>query len=319
MIRYGLCCIFRKAPIRFRRTTARYLGTLQRRGQLDHLAALIRHNGEALMEALRYCRANGIGAFRINSQIWPLKTHPAVGYEFKDLPGYRQLVDLYKACGEYSRRHDLRTSFHPDQFVVLSSPHENVLRQSLAELAYQAEAAELVHADVINLHGGGAYNDKQKALQRLTTQLRRLPAPVRSRLTLENDDRVYTPRNLLPVCRAADVPLVYDVHHHRCLPDGGSEAETTEKALGTWRREPLFHLSSPLSGWQGGDCRPHHDFIDPCDFPREWVGLDLTVDVEAKAKETAVLKLMTDMAAGTSLDGRCPAKEERGGSRDVAP
>ena len=114
---------------------------------------------------------------------------------------------------------------------------------------------------------------------------------IRSLLTLENDDRVYTPADLLPVCRDTGLPLVYDVHHHRCLPDGMTVEKATTLALETWRREPLFHLSSPLGGWGGGDARKHHDYIDPGDFPECWRNLNITVEVEAKAKELAVLRL----------------------------
>ena len=116
---------------------------------------------------------------------------------------------------------------------------------------------------------------------------------IRSLLTLENDDRVYTPADLLPVCRDTGLPLVYDVHHHRCLPDGMTVEKATTLALETWRREPLFHLSSPLGGWGGGDARKHHDYIDPEDFPECWQNLNITVEVEAKAKakELAVLQL----------------------------
>ncbi len=57
-----------------------------------------------------------------------------------------------------------------------------------------------------------------------------------------------------------------------------------------WRREPLFHISSPVNGWQGSDDRKHHDDIDINDFPMDWLSLDLTIEVEAKAKEWAVLK-----------------------------
>jgi UV DNA damage endonuclease len=118
---------------------------------------------------------------------------------------------------------------------------------------------------------------------------------VRSRLTLENDDRVYAPNDLMPVCRDMDIPLVYDVHHHRCLPDGSSVEATSELALGTWNREPLFHLSSPKNGWESGNPRNHHDYIDADDFPSCWTNLDITVEVEAKAKELAVLKLKQDL------------------------
>jgi UV DNA damage endonuclease len=74
-----------------------------------------------------------------------------------------------------------------------------------------------------------------------------------------------------------------------------AEEEATERALVTWAREPLFHVSSPLAGWDGPKPERHHDFIDVRDFPACWRGLDLTVEVEAKAKEVAVLKLMSEL------------------------
>jgi UV DNA damage endonuclease len=157
---------------------------------------------------------------------------------------------------------------------------------------------------VVNIHGGGAYGDKRKALGDFARNLGRLSDRARSRLTVENDDTVYTPADLLPLCRAEGVPLVYDVHHHRCHEDGLAEAEATERAVATWGREPLFHVSSPLAGWEGPKPERHHDFIDVRDFPGCWRGLSLTVEVEAKAKEVAVLKLMRE------LQGTPPGRDE---------
>jgi hypothetical protein len=121
--------------------------------------------------------------------------------------------------------------------------------------------------------------------------LKRLSGANQSRLTVENDDRTYTPADLLPLCHAEGVPLVYDVHHHRCNQDGLSEEEVTTQAIATWDREPMFHISSPIEGWKGPKPERHHDFIAVKDFPVFWRDLDLTVEVEAKAKEVAVLKL----------------------------
>lgn len=297
MPRWGLCCIFHREPIKFGRTTAAFLQKRPRREQLQRLAEICTRNAEALQQALAFCRENGIGAFRINSQILPLKTHPETGYGIAELPGHREIVAKFRDCGAFSRRHDLRTSFHPDQFILLSSPSEKVTRHAMAELCYQAEVAEWVAADVINIHGGGAYGDKAPALKRLAGRIAELPQPIHARLTLENDDRIYSPADLLPVCQAVGVPLVYDVHHHRCLPDGLSEAAATARALATWNREPLFHVSSPLRPWGHGNPRNHHDFIDIADVPESWRGMDITIDVEAKAKEVAVLRLMTEIAA----------------------
>ena len=179
--------------------------------------------------------------------------------------------------------------------MVLNSQRPEVVEASIRELEYQAEVAEWVGADVINIHGGGAFGDKQKALADFARNLDRLSSRARSRLTVENDDKIFTPADLLPVCRATGIPLVYDVHHHRCNPDGLSEEEATEQAIATWNREPLFHISSPIEGWDGPKPERHHDFIDVKDFPKCWRDLDLTVEVEAKAKEVAVLKLKNEL------------------------
>jgi len=180
----------------------------------------------------------------------------------------------------------------------LSSPSRDITARSVEELAYQADLADLVGADVVNIHGGGAYGEPDAALARLRRRIERLSDGIRRRLTLENDDRVYRPVDLLPVCRDTGVPLVYDVHHHRVLPDGLSVEQATRAALATWRREPLFHVSSPIDGWRGKDPNRHHDFITPADVPACWLALrrSITVEVEAKAKELAVLRLRRALA-----------------------
>lgn len=155
--------------------------------------------------------------------------------------------------------------------------------------------AEWVGADVINLHGGGAYGDKPANLKRLVAVIQSLPPSLTSRLTLENDDRTYSPADLLPVCREAGIPLVYDIHHHRCLPDTLSIEAATQSALETWNREPMFHISSPLTRSSRPVDRRHANTIDVRDFPKDWRSLDITVDVEAKDKELAVEKLYNDL------------------------
>lgn len=295
MIRFGLCCAFRDAPIKFATTTAAALGRMKRPDALAKLNRLCLANADALLRALEFCVANGIGCFRVNSQILPIKTHPAHGYEVHELPEGDEIIRRFRQCGRLARQHMLRTCFHPDQFVVLNSQRPEVIESSIRELEYQAQVAEWIGADVINIHGGGAFGDKPKALSGFARSLDRLSPLVRNRLTLENDDKIFTPADLLPICLANDIPLVYDVHHHRCHPDGLSVEAATVQAQRTWNREPLFHLSSPLEGWDGPKPERHHDFIEPTDFPECWRDLDLTVEIEAKAKELAVLKLMTEL------------------------
>lgn len=295
-IRLGLCCIFQEQPIKFRNTTVKSISGMSRDAGLKKLSGLCLANADALLESLQYCAEQGIGCFRINSQILPVKTHETCGYAMDELPDGDEIVKRFQACGEFAKKNNVRTCFHPDQFVVLNSPKEEVVERSLLELEYQSEVAEWVGADVVNIHGGGAYGDKSAALDRFAETLSRLSKRARSRLTVENDDVTYTPADLLPLCRATGVPLIYDVHHHRCNADNLSVEEATEQAIATWDREPMFHLSSPLEGWKGPKPQRHHDFINITDFPDCWRDLNLTVEVEAKAKEVAVLKLMKQLA-----------------------
>ncbi|MCH9628206.1 MAG: UV DNA damage endonuclease [Chlamydiales bacterium] len=294
MIRFGLCCKFVKAPIHFRTTTVTYLKKHPDRNA--YLSEIINHNIQELEHAIVTCKSLNIKSLRINSQFLPACTHPEVGYTLETLPGGDTLVDKLTQCRQLAIKNQVRLTFHPDQFVVLNSPNPSIVEKSLAEIEYHTRLADLLGADVINIHGGGVYGDKATALKRFAESFQHLSPSAQSKLTLENDDKSYTPSDLLPLCADLKIPLVYDVHHHRCHADGCSEEHITEKALSTWDREPLFHLSSPLNGWEGPTPFKHHDYIDPRDFPPFWLEIDpLTVEIEAKAKELAILKLMKDL------------------------
>ncbi|MCU0661013.1 MAG: UV DNA damage repair endonuclease UvsE [Myxococcota bacterium] len=291
-LRLGLCCAFVEEPIRFRRTTARYVTGLKPGDRHELLRQIAAHNARALAQAVDWCAAHGVGAFRVNSEILPLSTHPQVGYRLEELDQRGELRAAFVEAGCRARRGHVRLSFHPDQFVVLGSSREEVVRSSLAELEHQASVAQLIGAEQLTLHGGGAQGGKPAALERLCRNVTRLSPRARERIALENDDRLYTVRDLLPLCREEGIPLVYDVHHHRCNPDGLSVEEATELAMSTWSgREPWAHLSTPRDGWHRDDPRRHADYIQPSDMPTCWVGKRMTLDIEAKAKELAVLRL----------------------------
>lgn len=295
MIRFGLCCLFIEHPIKFRTTTATHLLKQSRMQQLAKLSDLCLENARSLLAAYRYCHLAGIGCFRINSQILPLKTHPQAGYEVYELPEGNAIAATFKECGDFLRTHGLRASLHPDQFVVLNSPRPDVVASSIKEIEYQAQVAGWVGADVVNIHAGGGYGDKQAALIRFAEGFACLSAAARQLVTLENDDKTYSPNELLPICNELKIPLVYDVHHHRCLKDCLTVEQATVAAMKTWNREPLFHISSPINGWQGAQPSRHHDYIDPADFPDFWRDLNITIEVEAKAKELAVKKLIGEI------------------------
>lgn len=301
-MRLGLCCLFIKEPVRFRSVTATALKALGEPERRDRLSELCRHNAASLLQAVETVHRLGIGAFRIMSPLFPRMTHPDVGYRLDDLPTGCEIGAYLERVRLFARDHRIRLSFHPDQFVVLTSPHAGVVENSVRELACQGWLAEQVGADVINIHAGGVYGDKTGALERFAGVFWDLPEAVRSRLTLENDDNSYTVDDLLPQSGSLAIPLVYDVHHHRCNPDGLGVEEATVLAGESWHRtgrEQYCHVSSPRSGWGGGgNPKPHADYIDRADLPECWLERPMTVDVEAKAKELAVVRLMEELGLG---------------------
>jgi len=63
--------------------------------------------------------------------------------------------------------------FHPDQFVVLNSHGLNVVVSRLVNWSIMGKSQN-GRADVINVHGGGVYGDKELALDRLASGINRL-------------------------------------------------------------------------------------------------------------------------------------------------
>jgi UV DNA damage endonuclease len=306
-VRWGLCCQFADNGVHFRQATHRYVASLGPERGTAYLRDIARANAITLTHAIVRCDELGIGAFRINSQILPLATHPQSGYALDTLDRSGVIRQSFATAGDLAAKRGIRLSFHPDQFVVLNSTRDDVVHASVRELDSQAALSTIVGADTITLHVGGMTDGKNAALDRLERNLDRLSDAARARLALENDDRLFTVCDLLPLCTRTNTPLVYDVHHHRCNPDGLDVETATNLAAETWRgSEPWMHIASSRDGMTAPNPRPHADFIDPADFPEEWSGRAITVDVEAKAKDGAIVQLRSalESARGSTHNRR---------------
>ncbi len=295
-LRFGLCCIFLSGPVKFRTLYANNLRNLGRKEALSKISSICLSNSRNLILALEMVKRLSIGAFRINSKFFPLYTHPDMRYRLDDLKDRDEILGTLERCRHLAKANDTRLSFHPDQFVILSSPREDVARSSIEELEYHRTTASLVGAELVNIHVGGRYDGKAGAFERFRKNFMKLSKEARSLLTIENDDIIYTPSDVDGLAASVGIPFVYDVHHHRCNPDSLGELEATRLCIASWKKfrpgqEPYFHVSSPRSP----GAREHSDYIVPDDLPVFWRGLKATVDVEAKAKELAVTRLMRSL------------------------
>lgn len=161
---------------------------------------------------------------------------------------------------------------------------------------------------VMIIHGGGTYGDKEAALQRLKNSIaNKLPARVRARLVLENDEICFAASDLLPLCEELDIPLVFgapvferrsetdemaDYHHDWILPSSIPPKDIIARANAIFARRgirPKQHLSSPRPGaLTVMEKRAHANRCEtlPPDLPD-----DVDLMIEAKDKEQAVLHL----------------------------
>jgi len=165
-IHFGLYCLFVEEGIALRTTTAKTLSTMTRKEQLGKISSTCRHNPENLLWAVRTVHRLGIGAFRIMSPLFPRMTHPDVSsLTWINFLTTTRSRNYSPQLGFSPRKTYIRLSFHPDQFVVLSSSHSAVVANSIRELHYHGRLADTVGAEVINLHAGGVYGDKSLALE----------------------------------------------------------------------------------------------------------------------------------------------------------
>ena len=147
----------------------------------------------------------------------------------------------------------------------------------------------------INIHIGGAYGDKVSAMKRFCENFHRLPDSVKSRLTVENDDKasMYSVVDLYEgVYKVIGIPIVFDYHHHRFCDGGLSEEDALEVSVSTWPSDivPAVHYSESRSKEQLDESiRPqaHSDYV--LDYIDTY-GNVVDIMVEAKAKELAVMK-----------------------------
>ena len=260
----------------------------------EKLIATAGANIECLKAVLHYNISHGMLFFRISSDVIPFASHPVMTADWQGC--FRD--DLNEA-GEIVRSSGMRISMHPDQFIVLNSPREEVVSRSIAELEYHADLLDLMDLDAsakIQLHAGGRYGDSGTAMERFISVYReRLPDNVRTRLVIENDDRNYPVKDCLDISEKTGVPVLFDYFHHGLLSHGEDLPGVLEEVFSTWHGPhglPMVDYSSQEPGSRSGT---HAQTLDPMyfnDFIRKTGNYDFDIMLEIKDKEKSAEKVL---------------------------
>jgi UV DNA damage endonuclease len=286
----GLVCIPFDQCVRFRTITrTRFLGlppAEQHRALLD----VYWDNLHRLHRMLTFCARRGIRLYRMTSSLFPMSDEP-LGTGI-----LREMAANLSSVGRRAERLGIRVVVHPDQFCVLSSESPAVVRTSVTILKKHALAMDLMGLPrtpwaSILVHGGKA--GRGDALVRA---IGKLPANVRGRLCLENDEYSYSAADILDACRRAGVPMIFDNHHHAIKEklasyDDPTFARMVTAARATWP-DPAWQVVHLSNGRRGFLDREHSDLIDQ--VPPAYRGVPW-IEVEAKGKEAAIDRLRQDV------------------------
>ena len=300
-IELGLCCLnnelrAQKPSIYPNRTCV--LKTAKAKG-LDYVQKLCIKNLEDVLKLIDWNKAHGISSYRLSSNMFPHATNKDFGVYSLDF-----CADLLKKIGDKVLEYGHRLSMHPGHFNHVGSPTESVFLNTIDDLEHHCDILERIEAGrdfkelrgILCIHGGGTYGDKEKSKKRWIENFKRLPENVKSRVCLENCEKSYSSEDCLEIAQAVGISHIFDVHHYNCYsilhPKEVQKPaeELIPRILKCWNdrgMKPYFHISEQGDGKVG----KHSEFVE--EIPKYMLDIDqdVTMDIEAKGKEKAVIYL----------------------------
>ncbi|MED4654404.1 UV DNA damage repair endonuclease UvsE [Bacillus pseudomycoides] len=287
-------------------TYAQFQRIKDREAAIHKLERIANSNLENCLRLLKHNKGHDIAFFRFSSKLIPLANHE----ELLDWNYIRPLKEKLKEVGEYAHRMKMRIDFHPDHFVVLNSPQENILKKSIKTLQMHRKllkgmGIQRSHRSV--LHVGGGYDDKELALERFIENWSNVPASIQEMIMLENDDTTFSLKETLYLGEKLAVPVVFDLHHHMMNNDEEDWYEDWDRVVNTWKTSLLpikMHISSPR---EGNDPRAHADFIDAdtfLSFLQKIKGSVSQIDcmIEGKKKDESLFRLIRDLGTKSEVE-----------------
>jgi UV DNA damage endonuclease len=260
----------------------------------------VKNNLDHLLSVLNFNKKNNIYFFRISSDIIPFASHPVCDINWSDI-----FKEKLKEIGDFIIKNNIRVSMHPDQFVILNSKSEDIVKNSIRELQYHCkllDSMRLPTSAKIQIHVGGVYGDKKKAKKDFVNNFNNLlEESLKKRLVIENDDRSYSLKDCLDINSETGIPIVFDTFHHECLNNGETFQQSLSSFIESWSYlidgNPILDYSSQSIGERKGK---HAKTLDKNHFvymytefkntiKENQVDLDLDIMLEIKDKEKSAL------------------------------
>lgn len=271
----------------------------------ENLKEIIQHNLQATETIIRYSIERGLKMYRMSSDLIPFGSDLITN----NLDWQELFKDQFQVIGQLIKEHNIRTSMHPGQYTVLNSPDENVVSRAIDDLEYHNKIMESMGLDRTHkfiIHIGGVYGDKKAAKARFVECYAKLSAAVKSRLIIENDDRLYTIKDVLEISELTGAPVVYDNLHNACnlSNEHRSDSYWIELAKQTWRKEDgpakVHYSQQRLNGRQGAHTATI--YLSPfMTYYKEVAPLEVDIMLEVKDKNLSAVKVHLATAVSPNL------------------
>ena len=263
---------------------------------VSYASELAYKNVVDLEKILKWNVKNNIYFFRVSSDIFPWASE----YDLETLPQIHLIRIVLQRIGKFVKENNVRITCHPGPFNVLGSPNDDVVRRTIIDLELHGKIFDLMGLsktpfNKINIHCNGAYGDKVETMKRFCRKFDMLSDSVKSRLTVENDDKasMYSVKDLMQIHNTIGIPIVFDYHHHKFCTGDLLEEDALRLATSTWGTvTPVVHYSESKALHENDNkIKPqaHSDYIDT--LPNTY-GLDVDIMLETKQKELALLKVI---------------------------
>ena len=300
MINLGYACINTKLsglPKSKRITTNRTMikRTFQQKG-IKYASELALANVRDLKKIIQWNEDHNIKFYRMSSEMFPWASE----YNIEDLPDFEKIARIMGEAGDLANKYGQRLTTHPGPFNKLASPKERVVLATITDLEIHGKMMDLLKQPrtpqaKINIHVGAAYGDKPMALGNFNRNFERLSDAVKTRLTVENDDKksLYSTRELYEeVYRQIGTPIVFDYHHHKFCDGDLREQDALALALSTWgETKPVVHYSQSRSVEHNDNKIRENAHSDSYWTPFNPHGFIFDCMLEAKHKEQALFKM----------------------------
>lgn len=284
--------------------TITYTNYLNNNYSVDKLIDITNNNLEALEKIITYNIKNNVHFYRLTSKLVPLATHDKVEYDY-----ITSLKDKYKKIGELINKYNLRIDTHPDQYAVLNSMNNKIVKNTVEILKYHYNILDAlkIKNKIIILHVGSGTCGKKASITRFINNFKKLPSYIQKCIAVENDDKIYNIIDVLYLCNTLNIPMVLDYHHYVCNNNGEKLEDYIKEIMDTWTNiNPKFHFSSPKSNLKK-EFRSHHDYINSDDFIKfinmlKIYNKDVDIMLEAKAKDDALSRLVRELKYKTNYE-----------------